>query len=940
MDCSAEKIRPDTGRRPAQPSPSVDERLLAAQCRLLYEQTGIAVAGGTVALFLIVFLLREQMPLGQLMLWAGGASALYLLRFVEARRVLRLAEDETMAAAAGLLRRHLLGVLATGSAWGLGGWMLDLASVAHVAMVVVVVAGISAAGLTSYAASRWSGILFAALSLLPLAANLLLASDGAYDAMGMLLLVYVGFLWLVARRMYVVTVDSLRLGIINSDLAAVSLRAREEAERLNAKLKAEVAEHARAEATLRASERELSSILENMQDMYYRTDLEGRVVRVSPSVRELVQYEPEEVLGTSLADYYVPPSNRSRFLRDLKANGGVVHNYLTHVRRKDGSTLWVASNAQYVRDEAGRIIGVEGTTRDVSKLKRTEDALFEAKERAEVTLSSIGDGVITTDTRGRVDYINPVAEQLTGWSQAEALGRPLEEVFRVVDERSREPLSGKVKACLASGRRCAVDDSPILLRRGGGEHSIEASVSPIRNPDGDVTGAVLVFHDVTELRGLARKMSHQATHDALTGLINRAEFERRLEHLLDSALGGDFPEHALMYLDLDQFKLVNDTSGHVAGDELLRQLTAQLQMRVRGSDVLARLGGDEFGVLLENCSLEQALEVAEDLRRITRAFRFEWQGKVFEVGVSIGVVSLDHDSGSLSDVLSAADSACYMAKDLGRNRVHVYTPDDEELAQRHGEMQWVHRVKAALAEDRLSLYCQTAVRLSEGGGGEIYQEILMRMRDEGGRLVPPMAFLPAMERFHLMADLDRWVVKASLHALAGKRSWRENEIFAINLSGQSLGDGAFRDYVVGLLEQGDVPPAHLCFEVTETAAIANLVHATHFIDTLKGMGCHFALDDFGSGLSSFAYLKRLPVDYLKIDGHFVHNIANDAVDHAMVDSINRIGHVFNMRTIAEFAENDEILAILRRLGVDYAQGNGVHKPVPLQDCIDASPIKR
>ncbi len=939
MDCSAEKIQAGTGIPLAGPPPSADERLLAARCRLLYEQTGIALAGGTVAAFLIAYLLREQMAVGQLMLWAALAAGLYLLRFIEARHVLRLTEGEMMASATRLLRRHLFGVLATGSVWALGGWLLDLGSVAHVAMVVVVVAGISAASLASYAASRWGGILFAALSLLPLAVHLLLAADEAYYAMGMLLVVYISFLWLVARRMYMVTVNSLWLGIINGDLAMVSLRAREEAERLNEKLKAEVAEHARMEATLRASECELSSILENMQDMYYRTDLEGRVVRVSPSVRELVQYEPEEVLGTLMEDYYVPPSSRSQFLADLKASGGVVHNYLTHVRRKDGSTLWVASNAQYVRDEAGNVIGVEGTTRDVSKLKQAEEALFEAKERAEVTLSSIGDGVITTDTEGRVDYINPVAEQLTGWRQAEALGRPLADVFQVVDERSREPLSDKVSACLAEGRRCAIDDSPILLRRGGGEHSIEASVSPIRNPDGDVTGAVLVFHDVTELRGLARKMLHQATHDALTGLINRAEFERRLERLLDSALGEGFPEHALMYLDLDQFKLVNDTSGHVAGDELLRQLTAQLQMRVRGSDVLARLGGDEFGVLLENCSLEQALEVAEDLRRITRAFRFEWLDKVFEVGVSIGVVSIDHDSGSLSDVLSAADSACYMAKDLGRNRVHVYTPDDEELAQRHGEMHWVHRVKAALAEDRLSLYCQTAMSLSEAGEGELYQEILMRMRDESGRLVPPMAFLPAMERFHLMADLDRWVVKASLRALAGKRQWRKGEIFAINLSGQSLGDGAFRDYVVGLLERGDVPPDHLCFEVTETAAIANLVHATHFIDTMKGMGCRFALDDFGSGLSSFGYLKRLPVDYLKIDGHFVHNIASDAVDHAMVDSINRIGHVFDMRTIAEFAENDEILAILRRIGVDYAQGNGVQKPLPLQDCIDPQPQK-
>ena len=883
------------------------------------------------AAFFVVYVLREQMPLSWLVSWAVLLALVYGWRMVQTGRAGALDEAAMLEAAPRLMRHHRLGVVITGSLWGLGTWMLDLDSVAHASLIIVLLAGMSISSLANYASARLNGPLFSTLSLLPLSLNLLSTDSEIYLFMGWLILAFIAFLWLAARRLYAVTVDSLRQGIINADLVAVSERARKETESLNEKLKQEIAQHALAQEELQASERELSSIIENMQDTYYRTDLEGRLVRVSPSVRELLHYEPDEVLGVPLTEFYAPPSSRDQFLADLNANGGVVFSYMTHLRNKEGETLWVATNAQYVRDEAGNIVGVEGTTRDVSRLKRAEEALFEAKERAEVTLKSIGDGVITTDTEGRVDYLNPVAEQLTGWSHDEAVGRPLAEVFRVVDEQRREPLTDAVADCLARGRRCSVDDNPVLLHKGGGEYSIEAMVSPIRNRDGDIIGAVLVFHDVTELRGLARKMSHQASHDALTGLINRAEFERRLERLLDSAMQGDLPEHALMYLDLDQFKLVNDTAGHVAGDELLRQLTAQLQLRVRGSDVLARLGGDEFGVLLENCSLEQALEVAEDLRRITRAFRFEWLGKVFEVGVSIGVVPIDHDSGSLSDVLSAADSACYVAKDMGRNRVHVYTPDDEELAQRHGEIQWVHRVKAALAEDRLTLYCQTALCLS-GDGGELYCEVLMRMRDEEERLVPPMAFLPAMERYHLMPDLDRWVVKASLQTLAEKRDW-DDEVFAINLSGQSLGDEGFRHYVVDLLEQTRVPLDRLCFEVTETAAIANLVHATQFIDTLKAMGCRFALDDFGSGLSSFGYLKRLPVDYLKIDGNFVHNLASDAVDHAMVDSINRIGHVFDMRTIAEFAESGEIVEILREIGVDYAQGNGVQEPIPLKDCL-------
>jgi len=914
-----------------EPAP-VAERLLAAQCRLLYSQSRVALLGGVVAAFFVVYVLREQMPLASLLPWALLLTVIYCWRFVQVRHVAALAEDEMLVSAARLMRAHLLGTVATGVIWGLGGYVLDLGSVAHASLIVVLVAGMSISSLANYASARLSGPLFSTLSLLPLAANLLSTDSEIYLFMGWLIVAFVIFLWLAAERLYAVTVDSLRQGIINADLVAVSERARSEAESLNEKLKREIAQHARAQEEVRVSERELSAILENMQDIYYRTDIDGRLVKVSPSVRELLQYEPEEVLGTFVTKYYAPPSTREQFLADLHAGGGQVHNYLARMRCKDGSTRWVASNVQYVRDEAGTIIGVEGTTRDVTKLKSAEEALFEAKERAEVTLKSIGDGVITTDTGGRVEYLNPVAEQLTGWPHDEALSRPLDEVFRVVDERSREPLQDAVGVCLEKRGSCSLDNSPVLLRRGGGEYSIEATVSPIHNREGGTIGAVLVFHDVTELRGLARKMSYQATHDALTGLINRAEFERRLEYLLDSAKDEDHPEHALMYLDLDQFKLVNDTAGHVAGDELLRQLTAQLQMRVRGSDVLARLGGDEFGVLLENCSLEQALDVAEDLRAITRAFRFEWLGRVFEVGASIGVVPIDHDSGSLSDVLSAADSACYVAKDMGRNRVHVYTPDDEELAQRHGEIQWVQRVKEAMAEERLSLYCQTAVCLSEGGG-ERYREILTRMRGDDGHMVPPMAFLPAMERFHLMPDLDRWVVKAALRILGEKKEWAGNEVFAINLSGQSLGDESFRQYVIELLEQARVPLDRLCFEVTETAAIANLVHATRFIDALKERGCRFALDDFGSGLSSFAYLKRLPVDYLKIDGQFVHNIVNDAVDHAMVDSINRIGHVFNMRTIAEFAESGEIVAILRRIGVDYAQGNGVQEPVPLETCI-------
>ena len=421
---------------------------------------------------------------------------------------------------------------------------------------------------------------------------------------------------------------------------------------------------------------------------------------------------------------------------------------------------------------------------------------------------------------------------------------------------------------------------------------------------------------------------HLAYHDPLTGLANRREFERQLESLLDDAKAHE-KQHALCYLDLDQFKIVNDTCGHIAGDELLRQVSILLKQKLRDSDVLARLGGDEFGVLLENCPLEQALRIANELCEMVRDYRFVWKDKTFEVGVSIGVVAITRDSESATSILSGADVACYAAKDLGRNRVHVYQESDEELAQRHGEMYWVARITQAFQARRFEMYQQKIISLSSDDPDARHFELLLRLRDEQGGLILPSMFIPAAERYGLMPTLDRWVIRAAFPFVASFCRGRD-ACFAINLSGTSLNDNHFLDFIKDEIEKYDIRPGAVCFEITETAAVTNLSRAVHFMTELKSLGCRFSLDDFGSGLSSFHYLKNLPVDFLKIDGSFVRDIVEDPVDHVMVEAINRVGQVMGIQTIAEFVENDEILAELRRIGVNYAQGYGIARPAPLE----------
>jgi diguanylate cyclase (GGDEF)-like protein/PAS domain S-box-containing protein len=696
-----------------------------------------------------------------------------------------------------------------------------------------------------------------------------------------------------------------------------------------------------AEDSLRKSEGELSGILNSMQDTFFRTDIDGHIVRVSPSVEKLLGYTPDDLLGERLGDLFIEKRERRRFLVQLKQNDGSVKGFQVPLRRKNGATVWVSTNAQYCRDDAGNITGIEGTTRDMTKYRRTQEELFKEKERAQVTLESIGDGVVTTDVSGTIEYINPVAEHLCGWSLEEAEGHTFEEVFRLLEESRRIAIENPILQCLEKRHSVSSNTETILTDRLGSEHAVEYSAAPIRDREGGLVGVVVGLHDVTVMRQMAQQLTHQATHDALTGLINRREFETRLKAALDSAHQEEV-QHALCYLDLDQFKVVNDTCGHVAGDKLLQQVTARLKEHVRKADTLARLGGDEFGVLLWNCPLETAERVSDELRKVVKEYRFSWEDKIFEVGVSIGLVPIVANSGTLTDVLSAADSACYAAKDRGRNRVHVYQPDDKLLSERHGEMQWVSRIGSALDEDRLTLYGQRIMSLSEDNPD--HWEILVRLREADGTIVPPMAFIPAAERYHIMPAIDRWVLKHAFQLISNHTPSHEDSglVFNFNLSGQSLSDDGLLAFLIDQIESSAIDPEKICFEITETAAIADLMHATRFIAVMTGLGCHFALDDFGSGLSSFAYLKNLNVSYLKIDGGFVRNMVNDRIDRAMVESINHVGHTLGIKTIAEFVETAEVLGAVSQLGVDYAQGYCIAKPVPIDDTFfrrDTSPVK-
>jgi diguanylate cyclase (GGDEF)-like protein/PAS domain S-box-containing protein len=554
------------------------------------------------------------------------------------------------------------------------------------------------------------------------------------------------------------------------------------------------------------------------------------------------------------------------------------------------------------------------------------------KPRAMATLDAMGESVITVDADGHIDYINHAAEVLLGMQFDQVMGKSFPEVATLVDETDRHSLGDPVRKALTTGgrvtmgRRAALVPVPIGGVTGP-ERSVEISVTPLRFDGKEIQGLVIVLHDTSELRGLTRQMTYQASHDALTGLVNRREFERRLQEAMDSAQTGDVG-HALCYLDLDRFKVVNDTCGHTAGDNMLREVASIIREAVRDSDTVGRIGGDEFALLLVGCPLEKARQICDNVVRSVNDYRFVWKDKIFNIGVSIGLVEIGRDSGSLEDIMTSADSACYVAKKQGGLHVHVYSAREEASARHSGEIQWLRRLQGALRDNKFELYFQPIVHARAGGVRGPALEVFVRLEGEHGQPPPPPAeFIRAAERYRLMPLVDRWVVRAVLAALGrGGLKLPPGRSVAINIAGQTLGDAEFLEFVVECFDHTGASPSEICFEVTESSVVANLDHAHRFIAVLHGMGCEFALDDFGSGLSSFSTLKTLPMDYLKIDGSFIRNLGTDSVNQAMVAAMIELSRSLNFRIVAEQVEDQSSLDAVTGMGIDFVQGFAVGRP--------------
>lgn len=662
--------------------------------------------------------------------------------------------------------------------------------------------------------------------------------------------------------------------------------------------------------------------------MYAENRIQG-ILKREPVVldNELVQlYDSQGTLITSTGTQVPEPKlQRSYPLYDIdKVVGEVVIS--ASLSGIIGNTVQVS----LVGLALGLLVMMVMRLIPIRQLRRISDELYEEKERAVITLHSISDAVLRTDKEGRVLFINSAAEKMLGRSQEEILGQHISELLHITDNSTGAPIASALVKALSSRRATSCDGRSMLEVAGSLKIAIEERAAPIFSSSHNLSGGVLCLRDVSIAREYLERRSWEASHDSLTGLLNRRAFENCIAEAIERA-NNDDQYYVLCYMDLDRFKVVNDSCGHAAGDELLIQLTRMMQAKVRGGDILARLGGDEFGLLLEGCSSARGQIIANELLAAVKEFQFPWEDQVYSVGISIGLTTITSESIHANAVLGEADSACYWAKEQGRHQVCVYLPSDMDLAARRSETGWVSRIVSALKENRFVLYHQTYRTLNTDVGRRLHMEVLLRMVDENGGIILPALFLPAAERYDLMQEIDRWVINnvcAGFHLLTAAHKG-SSLMVNVNLSGASINSLHLLEFIKKKVAEFNVDPESLCFEMTETVAVKNLRAAIEFINECKKIGIKFALDDFGAGTSSFGYLKSLPVDYLKIDGSFVQNLEKDAVDREMTGTINRIGHLMGKLTVAEFAENQTIVGILHEMGVDFAQGYGVCIPGPL-----------
>ncbi|MGB5473148.1 MAG: EAL domain-containing protein [Gammaproteobacteria bacterium] len=908
-----------------------DTEIEGQQLELIYSQAPVAIGAAFLLALLMAGSLWPVANHSHLLWWLGAQFVQSLFRGGLVYRY----RQATQAS-----RQHprwimlfFVGTFFAGIIWGCIGLIYSFTwPIEYQTLTLMCMAGVLAGAISSYAVNLSIYVAFMVPAILIPAQSMLVYSSKLQSNLGLMLMLFAGALLMIARNYNHNAVNLLQLRQENSNLL-------DEMTAANNTLSREVAVRQAAEKSLLTEQR----LFTNGPVVVFRWSAEEGwpIEYVSRAVFQF-GYEADELVqhGQRYTDL-IHPGDLMRVQESEIFAGRDGHEAVTldyRIIGADGVVRWVYDYTIPVRNDNGTVTHFYGYLLDITERKYSEFEQQQEKERVQVTLHSIADAVITTDVNGQIEYLNPSAEVMTGWDCSIARGLSVGRVFRLCEESGQESVSDPVSQCLHGGHPVKSEGDHQLMRHDGEQLSIRYSVSPILTDPGTALGAILVFHDVTKARHLEHKVSYQATHDSLTGLWNRTSFESHLAGAIESARNTK-DSHVVCILDIDQLKIINDTCSHESGDDLLQRIGALLQGSVRESDVIARMGGDEFGMLLMNCSLVSAARLMEDILVAIDALRFASSGRIFEISASIGMAQIKQGCKGTTEILSEVDLACHAAKDRGGNRYHIFQSEDAELIRRQDEMNWVSKISEAVDADRLELYYQRIMPLSADAGRELHFEILVRMRSESGELIMPDRFLPAAERYHLITNIDRWVVTNSLAWFAkhvNVKGMQRPDTMSINLSGFSLSDAKFLGHIKGAIQTYRVPPEVLCFEITETAAVANLAAATSFIRELRQLGCRFSLDDFGSGLSSFSYLKNLPVDYLKIDGEFVREMDTDEVSHAMVSAIHQLGSVIGIRTVAEFVENDRIIEMLTAMGVDYAQGYAIAKPAPLAElgCAD------